>query len=248
MSKTNILLPAMGSSQFFEESFYPKPLIEIAGKPMIQRVIENYDCVREKQIITILSDTVCREFHIDRVVRLLTGGTASTVVLKGQTAGALCTCLMAVDYINTDEPLIVANSDHTIDADIQKYLEDFAERKLDCALLCFKSIHPRWSYVLTEGDSVVQVAEKVPLSDKAIAGFYWFKTGASFVEAAKKAILKGAMHDGKYYISASINEIILSGGKVGYTMIDANKYHSFYSPAKVVEAERILLDGQGGRV
>ena len=84
------------------------------------------------------------------------------------------------------------------------------------------------------------MAEKRPLSKDAIAGFYYYKKGSDFVETAKKALLKQNNLNGCYYISSSINEMILMGKKVGYYDIEKDQYRSFYSPAKVKEYEESL--------
>ena len=83
----------------------------------------------------------------------------------------------------------------------------------------------------------MEVAEKRPLSKNAIAGFYYYKHGKDFIEAAKRALLKQNNLDGKYYISASINELILAGKKVCHYEVDKERYNSFYSPAKIKEYE-----------
>ena len=76
------------------------------------------------------------------------------------------------------------------------------------------------------------------MSKDAIAGFYYYRQGCDFIQAAKNALLKQNGQEGKYYISASINEMILMGKKVGYYDINKAQYKSFYSPAKIEEYEK----------
>lgn len=232
----NVLLPAMGASSFFKDNYFPKPLYEINGKTMIELVIENYAELNPKHYIFVFADEDCVQFHIDDSVKILTP-VSEVIKLRNQTAGALCTCLMAVEYINNDTPLIIANSDQIIEVDYTKVIELFERENADAGVITFPDIHPRWSYARMEGDEVVEVAEKRPLSKNAIAGFYYFKKGSDFVEAAKNAILKRACLEGKYYISASINELILMGKNVRSYNIEKNQYCSFYSPAKIKEYE-----------
>jgi hypothetical protein len=116
----------------------------------------------------------------------------------------------------------------------------FEEMKADAGVITFPNVHPRWSYARKRENVVVEVAEKRPLSKDAIAGFYYFKRGSDFVQAAKNALLKQNNLDGHYYISASINELILLGKKVGYYDIVKEQYKSFYSPAKIKEYEESL--------
>lgn len=232
----NILIPSMGHSSFFEGSFFPKPLIEVKGKTMLEMLIDNYAGLNPKTYIFIFDKKNCNEFHIDASAKILSPSSI-VISLQNQTAGALCTCLMAIDHINDDTPLIIANCDQTIDVDYDKVLKHFEEQEFDAGVITFPSIHPRWSYAFKQGVEVVEVAEKRPLSQNAIAGFYYYRKGSDFVEAAKKAIEKDNCLDGRFYISASINELILLGKKIGYYDIPKEHYHSFYSPAKIKEYE-----------
>lgn len=232
----NILIPSMGRSTFFEDSFFPKPLIEIRGKTMLEMVIENYTNVDPKNYIFVFDDKDCSEFHLDSSAKILSP-LSIVIRLRNQTRGALCTCLMAVDHINNDTPIIIANSDQIIDIDYKKVIEHFEEMNADAGIITFPNIHPRWSYARKQGNEIIEVAEKRPLSKDAIAGFYYFKKGSDFVESAKQAIIKDNSMNGKFYISASINEMILLGKKVGYCDIPKEKYHSFYSPEKIKEYE-----------
>jgi len=232
----NVLLPAMGTSAFFKDAYFPKPLTEISGKTMVELVIDNYKEIEPKNYIFVFSDDDCKRFHLDSSVKILSP--ASRVIrLHQQTEGALCTCLMAIEYINDDVPLIIANSDQIIDVDYKKVIEHFDNICADAGVITFPNVHPRWSYAKKCDDEIVEVAEKNPFSKNAIAGFYYFKKGRDFILAAKKALLKQNNLDGKYYISASINELILMGKKIGYYDIQKEQYKSFYSPAKIKEYE-----------
>lgn len=232
----NVLLPAMGTSAFFKDVYFPKSLTEINGKTMLELVIDNYSVLAPKSYIFVFSDEDCKKFHIDSSVKILTSS-SQVIKLRHQTAGALCTCLMAIEYINNDIPLIIANSDQIIEVDYRKVISYFIKSESDAGVITFPNIHPRWSYAKKKGDEVVQVAEKRPISKDAIAGFYYFRKGSDFIQAAKSALMKQNNLDGKYYISASINEMILLGKKVGFYNIEKEQYRSFYSPAKIKEYE-----------
>lgn len=235
----NVLLPAMGASTFYKDSFFPKPLYEINGKTMLEMVVDDYKSLNPKQYIFVFSDEDCMKFHLDASAKILSSA-SKVIKLRNQTAGALCTCLMAIDYINDNTSLIIANADQIINVDYRDVVKQFQDENDDAGVITFSNIHPRWSYCRKVEKEIVEVAEKRPLSRDAIAGFYYFKKGSDFVEAAKKALIKQNSLDGHYYISASINEMILMGKRVGYYDIDNEQYKSFYSPAKVKEYEESL--------
>jgi dTDP-glucose pyrophosphorylase len=232
----------VGKSPFFDspQFYFPKPLIEINGKTMIELVIENLNMIaEEKKYFFVVNQTDCVKHHLDDVLRILTDNKSKILRLDKETKGAACSALMAVDHINNDNPLIIANSDQVIDDDLNNVIAQFQEQKADAGVICFENIHPRWSYVrFDENNRVIETAEKRPLSKNAIAGFYYFKHGKDFVRAAKKTILKDARVNGLFYIAPTLNELILEDMNIRHFKIKASKYHTFYSPQKIYEFEQ----------
>lgn len=115
-------------------------------------------------------------------------------------------------------------------------LEKFRHDDVASGVVTFRSVHPRWCYIVPEGDGrVAQAAEKRVVSDIAVAGFYYFRRAGDFFAAARRAILNGDDVEGQYYFSAALNQIILSDEEVAYVKIEASRYYSFYSPEKIAE-------------
>jgi len=237
----NILMPMAGKSLFFDNPgfHYPKPLIEIQGKTMVELAINNYRLVKEKhKFIFVVNKNDCVRYHVDNVLSLVTDHNCEIIRLTNETKGAACSALMAVDYIDSDDKLIITNSDQIIDVDLNEILASFDKRNLDAGVVCFNTVHPRWSFVRTDEHlAIIEAAEKRPISNKAIAGFYYFKKGSMFVEAAMASIEKGASVDGIFYVAPVINELILKSMNLGIYEIDNSKYHTFYSPQKIEEFE-----------
>lgn len=239
----NILIPMGGKSDFFEshEYVYPRSLIEIHGKTMIQRIIENYSEFDNKNFIFVTNQADSETYHLDSILRLLTDSKCDILKLSGQTKGAACSALMAIELINNETPLIIANGDQVIEAPLAEIEKKFQTEELDAAVVTFESIHPKWSYIRADkSNRVIEAAEKRPLSKNAIAGFYYFRNGRDFVSAAMQSIAKDAHVNDIFYIAPVLNELVLAGKKIGYHAIDASTYHSFYSPAKIVEYENWL--------
>ena len=243
----NILIPMAGKNQYFPESDFPfpKPLIEIGSKTMIEHVIENLSTAHEQvRFIFVISDSDCRKFHLDSTLKIITDGKCQIVRLDRETQGSACSALMAIDYIAGDEPLLIANNDQIFDNSIADLILDF--QTADAGVVSFDSVHPRWSYIrLDENQMVVETAEKRPLSRHAIAGLYYFKRGNDFVHAAMRMIEKGESVNGNYFISPALNQMILDGKVVRMKKVDSIRYHTFYTPQKVKEYENSLLrDGE----
>ncbi len=245
----NLVIPIASSSKFFslEEYGYPKPLIEILGKPMIEHVIKNISHGNSfKKIIFIVKQDDCDRFHLDSTLNLLSPSKPEIIKLRADTEGALCSVLLAVDHISRDEPLLISNADQIFDQGIANYLKYFNAGYLDAACLTFNSVHPRWSYVkLDQDELVIETAEKRPISKHAIAGIYWYKKGSEFVQHGMASIKHGSSVDGKFFISPVFNEYVLSGKKVGYQNVLNEHYHTFYSPQKIEEYESSLKRNMG---
>lgn len=232
-----IMVPACGNDQSFLADYWPKNVTEVDGKVMIQYAVENFDTVPDKHFIFLLNEAECVRFHTDDMVSLLTKGNADIIRLEHETGGALCTCLMAIEHIDHADELLISNNDQKFDCDMEEILEQFRQADADCGVVCFECVHPRWSYVRMDAGYVTEVAEKRPISKHAIAGIYYFKQGRDFVEAAKRAILKGQQHEGKFFISAALNEMILLGKQVVCQTIKPEAYHTFYEPNQIRKYE-----------
>ncbi|MBU1667007.1 glycosyltransferase family 2 protein [bacterium] len=238
----NILIPLAGKNQFFSENEYPfpKPLIEFNGKTMIEHIIDNFSSIqKEKQFIFIVNSEDCKKYHLDNVLNILTNHTCKIIKLDNETKGAACSAMMAVEYIDNDTPLIISNADQLFDICLDEVISNFDNS--DAGVITFESIHPRWSYVrLDNNNRVTETAEKRPISKSAIAGFYYFKNGKDFISSSSKMIKKDASVNGLYYVSPVLNEMVLENKTIDIFKIENEKYHTFYTPQKIKEYERLM--------
>ena len=196
-------------SRFVKEGYtFPKPLIDVCGKPMIQTVVENldFDCeyiflVRQKHVeqYSGLLDTLER----------ITNGRCNYVVVDGLTEGAACTALLAEKYIDTEESLLIANSDQFIEYEPKNFNSLKSLTGVAGVVFTFNAVHPKWSFVKTNSRGfVTEVAEKKPISDIATCGIYWYRHGSDFVKYAKQMIEKNIRVNNEFYIAPVYNELI----------------------------------------
>jgi dTDP-glucose pyrophosphorylase len=217
-----------GSTKDFNEHghIYPNFLLEIQNKPLIQRIIESLNGLASK-IIFIIRKEDNEKFYIGDIIHQLEPK-GCVITVDGMTKGAVCTALFAIDQINNDDELLVINGDQLIKADLHDAIDVFHEKKADAGIIVFKSIHPRWSYVLQDsmGD-VVQTSEKRPISNLATAGCYWYKRGKEFIASCFSVIEKDVQVQGNFYISSTFNELILKQKKICCYEIPRKDYVSF---------------------
>ena len=209
--KLNVLIPMAGAGSRFESAGYtfPKPLIEVKGKPMIQVVTENLNC--ESPHTFIVQKSHRTKYNLDTLLNLISPD-CNVIQVEGVTEGAACTTLLSKEIINTDQPLLIANSDQYVEWDTSEFLYKMQEQNADAGILTFKSTHPKWSFAkVDENGSVIEVAEKNPISDIATVGIYYWKKGSDYVKYAEKMIENNIRHNGEFYVCPVFNEAIKDG-------------------------------------
>ena len=218
-SDMNVLIPMAGAGSRFVGYTFPKPLIEINGKPMIQTVVENLAI--EAHCIFICQKSHVAQYNLRQLLRLLAPG-CDIVEVDGITEGAACTALLAESLINNDTPLLIANADQYMEWDATSFYWWTANTDADGALLTFQSTHPKWSFVrLGEYGDVVEVAEKNPISDVATCGIYWWRHGADFVRSVRKMQAMNDRTNGEFYIAPAFNYAIEDGAYIASWPVDA---------------------------
>lgn len=222
-----IILMAGAANDYKEKGFsYPKYLIEVQNKPIIQRIIESLENVGDKITCIIRKEDQEKSFFGDTLKILCPK--CKVVEVAGDTKGAVCTTLFAIDEINNNDELLVLNGDALIKADIAPAISDFRKRNLDGGIVVFNAVHPKYSSILLdENNLVVQTSEKRPISNIASTGCCYFKKGAEFVNASFSVIEKDVNTQGSYYISSTFNEMILKQAKIGIYEISKKDYISF---------------------
>jgi len=212
--KLNVLIPMAGAGSRFEAAGYtfPKPLIEVRGKPMIQVVVENLNC--ESPHTFLVQQQHREKYNLDTLLNIISPD-CNIIEVNGVTEGAACTTLLSKDIINNDNPLLVANSDQYVDWNTSEFLYKMQEQDADAGILTFESTHPKWSFVkIDEDGNVIEVAEKNPISNIATVGIYYWKRGSDYVKYAEKMIEKNIRHNNEFYVCPVFNEAIKDGKKI----------------------------------
>ena len=214
-SKTmNVLIPMAGrGSRFATQGYtFPKPLIDVKGKPMIQVVTENLNI--KANYTFIVQKEHYEKYSLQHLLNLIAPG-CNIVQVDGITEGAACTTLLAKEYIDNDEPLLMANSDQFVEWDSNETLYAFSNGNCDGGIITFPATHPKWSYAKLGDDGYVsEVAEKKPISEHATVGIYWWAKGSDYVKYAEQMIEKDIRVNNEYYVCPVFNEAIGDGKKV----------------------------------
>lgn len=213
----NIVIPMAGLGSRFAKAGYttPKPLINVGGKPMIQWVVENISPSMPHRFIFICQKKHLKEYpEIQPTLEAVAPGCVIIPINK-LTEGPACTVLLAKKYINTTDPLMIANSDQYVDFDIDEYLSMGEEGLLDGWIMTFWAEDPKWSYCkMTREGYVRECVEKKVVSNEATVGIYNFMRGCDFVTAAEEMISRDIRTNNEFYVAPSYNMLIEKGAQV----------------------------------
>ena len=212
--KMNVLIPMAGAGSRFAQAGYtfPKPLIEVNGKPMIQVVVDNLNI--DAHYVFIVQEEHFHKYNLKQVLNLIKPG-CDIVTINGITEGAAVTTLLAKKYINSNEPLLIANSDQIVEWNSNECLYAFDADEIDGGILTFKATHPKWSYAkIGDNGFVSEVAEKNPISDNATVGIYYWKHGSDYVKYAEDMIQKDIRTNNEFYVCPVFNQAIEDGKKI----------------------------------
>jgi len=210
----NVLIPMAGAGSRFQQAGYtfPKPLIDVNGKPMIQVVVDNLNI--EATFIYVVQKEHRQKYNLDALLELITPNCV-IVEVDGVTEGAACTTLLAKEYIDNDHPLLMANSDQFLEWDSNEFMYKMIEQKVDAGIVTFKSTHPKWSFAkVDEYGYVTEVAEKNPISDIATVGVYYWNKGKEYVQYAEQMVEKNIRVNNEFYVCPVFNEAVLEKKKI----------------------------------
>jgi len=209
--KLNVLIPMAGAGSRFVEAGYtfPKPLIEVHGKPMIQVVVDNIGL--DANYHFVVQKEHREKYNLDTMLNLIAPN-CKVIEVDGLTEGAACTALLAKEFIDNDNPLFFANSDQWVDWDPTQFMYHMQETDADGGILTFEATHPKWSYAKTDDNGIVtKVAEKNPISTNATVGYYYWKHGSDFVKYAEQMIQRDIRVNNEFYVCPVYNQAIQDG-------------------------------------
>jgi NDP-sugar pyrophosphorylase family protein len=214
----NIVLPIAGrGSRFANVGFkLPKPLIEIHGVPMIEFVVKNIKPKCDHKFIFVALEEHLNFLGMRETLNRIAPGCV-IVPVNNVTQGAACTVLLAKEYINNSDQLMIANSDQWVDIDINNYLQMINDKSVDGLIMTMTDNDPKWSYIGISKENYVEVVvEKKVISNEATVGIYNFKKGSDFVNSAENMIENKIMVNGEYYVAPVYNSLISDNFKIKY--------------------------------
>lgn len=243
----NIVIPMAGLGSRFSAAGFekPKPFIDVSGKAMIVRVLENLAYQNARYILIARKEHIQRESEL--VNEIKKSYNVDIITIDEVTEGTACTVLAAKDFINNDDPLVIANSDQIVDINFYDFVDDSLNRNLDGSILTFidEKKNPKWSFAkINKNQMVTKVKEKQPISKYATVGIYMFNKGRYFIDGVADMITSNDRVNGEFYTCPVYNYLISDGLQIGIYDIDPTLMHGIGTPEdldkylKVISTER----------
>jgi HAD superfamily hydrolase (TIGR01509 family) len=218
--KMNVLIPMAGAGSRFSNVGYtfPKPLIQVGDKPMIQVVIENLNI--DANFIFLVRTEHYNKYNLKSFLNVIAPN-CKIILVDELTEGACCTTLLAKDLINNDNPLLIANSDQFMEWSSGEFYHSVNSPGIDGSIITFHNNHPKWSYVKCDDyGNVSELREKEVISNEATVGIYYWSKGSDYVKYSQQMIEKNSRVNGEFYVAPVYNEAILDGKVIKTYKID----------------------------
>jgi NDP-sugar pyrophosphorylase family protein len=228
----NVIIPMAGDGRRFVDAGYviPKPLIDMRGKPMIQRAVETLG-LPGRYLFAIRKYE--QEAWVIALKSTLSRVTTDPVVVEvsGLTDGCACTCLLLKEHIDHDAPLVIANCDQIMRWDAAKFESFVAGGDFDACVVTYRKSTAKNSYVRLGDDGyAVEFAEKRVISEHGLNGIHYWRRGRDFVRSAMAMIDKNIRTNNEFYIAPTYNELIAEGLKIVAYEISPDEHHAVGTP------------------
>lgn len=241
-----IVVPAAGEGRRFSDAGYraPKPLVPVAGVPMIVRAVR--DLPEADRVVFVVRSEHVRDHQIDRQLQQFFPG-CRIVTVDGLTEGQACTVRLAADALHPDWPVIVAACDNTHVYDRDRLAGLMSDPAVECLIWTYRGdtrvlVAPeQHGWVRVDGDRVVEVSCKTPISqtplqDHVVSGFFSFGTARRMIAAIDAMVEADTRINGEFYMDVVPN--LLVADHVDVRVFEVQKYVGWGTPRDLEDFHR----------
>ena len=205
----------------------PKPLIPIAGKPIVHRLVEDIAGVLNQdieEVAFIIHESFGKKVEEELLAIAQKLGAKGTIYYQNEALGTGHAIMCAKDSLNG--PAVIAYADTLIRADFD------LDKTADSVIWVKQVDHPEAFGVinLIDNNEIVELVEKPTafVSDLAVIGIYYFKDVAVLKNELQLVLDNNIINSGEYQINDGIKQMMAKGmkfvpGKVDEWMDCGNK-------------------------
>ncbi len=223
--KQTLVIPLAGHGRRFKSMGYdlPKQMLAIDDLTAFEHSIKSIDMKSYKTYFVLRKDQIVLSEFINRICANFD---FEIVYIAKDTRGSVETVLEVRRFINEELPLTIFTMDVTFNP---VYSPSTFSPDIDGALLTFKSNSRNYSYAKQlEDGRVLETAEKVPISNQALVGVYFFKKATNFFKFAVQMIEDENISAGEFYIAPLYNYLISANLLIKAVPVD--EFYVFGTP------------------
>jgi hypothetical protein len=239
-----IILANRQSDNKHDIKAYPPFLAERNGVSVLQKILSSCAEIENAKFRFAVLNSDVEEYKLFNIVQQLSEK-VDLCVTSHLTRGSACTALLATCDIEQSHELLVISANEIVEINLKEFISNSRIRNLDASTIVFQSIHPRYSYVkYNQEEYITEFAQKLPISNTATTGLFWFKKTSNFVDATKEMIKHRNPIDGNFYVGLALNEMILDGKKIGFKRISEKNYYPLKDSVQSTNYQIGKLDGE----
>lgn len=231
MKNLHIIMPMGGLGTRTSDMYKtPKPFIKLFDKYLFEYALDGLSDIRHAyrtKLTMVVRQEIMNRYYVKKLNQIgwKFADEFNLIQIDHLTRGSLETVMQAEKFIDDNDIVIVLDCDLMFKSDdLYNTIERIDDQEdIDGFLLSFNSDLQRYSYAdIDENNIVKRTAEKVPISNNALAGVYGFSNGKSFKKYAKIIINKNVsdFEANEYYVSAVYNYMINDGARIILSYLD----------------------------
>jgi glucose-1-phosphate thymidylyltransferase len=190
----------------------PKPLIPIAGKPIVHRLVEDIAGVLNQsieEVAFIIHESFGKTVESELIAIAEKLGAKGTIYYQNEALGTGHAIMCARDSLSG--PAVIAYADTLIRANFD------LDKSADSVIWVKQVDQPEAFGVinLNEANEIVELVEKPKefVSDLAVIGIYYFKDVAMLKNELQLVLDNNIIHGGEYQINDGIKQMMAKGMK-----------------------------------
>lgn len=235
-----IVITMAGLGSRFRKVGYncPKYMIEAKGKTLFEWSMDSlvdYNLHVSRYIFVVRKEDNARSF-IDEKCAVYGIKDVRVVEIDYLTDGQATTCMLALNECEDDSAIMVYN----IDTYVEPYEMKYSDISGDGHIPCFHAAGDHWSFAKTdENGIVVEVREKVRISDNCTLGAYYFSSAALYKKLYNEYYADDSnLEKNEKYIAPLYNYMLQLGMTVTISIVDYSKVHVLGTPEEL----KVFLD------
>lgn len=236
MSKNmTVIITMAGLGSRFRKAGYncPKYMIEAKGKTLFEWSMDSlvgYNDYVDKYVFVVRKEDNASDFIKEKCAAYGINN-VDLVEIDYMTDGQATTCMLAIPYCDPDKSIMVYNIDTYVEPNEMKYEDISGEGHIPC----FHADGDHWSFAkLDDNGKVIEVREKVRISDNCTLGAYYFSSAKLYKQLYDEYYADDSnMEKNEKYIAPLYNYMISKNQEVTISIVDAKKVHVLGTPEEL---------------